>query len=200
MTASARTASVVAARPRRLVRRHLWGLPGLAIAFYAGPQAELHGLGLAPLLIFGIAPHLPALLGSRGVALFNAMHHPLLPLALLLAATGLLAPVWFVGALAWLSHIVVDWALAMVFAARMGPVEEDSRESRHSRVLRPRPPDGGRGHGLDGCTSPRSPWRSRGRVCMHRDPIARLLADNVGRRRDTRPRSSYAERQSLHPI
>ncbi len=112
MTASARTASVVAARPRRLVRRHLWVLPGLAIAFYAGPQAELHGLGLAPLLIFGIAPHLPALFGSRGVALFNAMHHPLPPLALLVAAaTGLLPPVGFVGALAWLSHIVVDWAL-----------------------------------------------------------------------------------------
>ncbi len=44
--------------------------------------------------------------------LFNAMHHPLVPLALLLpAATGLLSPVWAVGALAWFSHIVVDWAL-----------------------------------------------------------------------------------------
>jgi len=112
MTASARTASVVTARPRRLVRRHLWVVPGLAIAFYANSQAELHGLGLASLLIFGIVPHVPALFGSRAVALFNAMHHPLPPLALLLlAASGIVAPVWFVGALAWLSHLVVDWAL-----------------------------------------------------------------------------------------
>ncbi len=112
MTASARTASVVAARPRRLVRRHLLVVPGLAIAVYANAQAELYGLGLSPLLIFGIVPHVPALLGSRAVPLFNAMHHPLPPLALMLsAATGLLAPLWFVGALAWLSHIVVDWAL-----------------------------------------------------------------------------------------
>lgn len=112
MTASVRAVSVVAAKPRRLVRRHLWVVPGLAIAFYANAQAELYGLGLAPLLIFGIVPHVPALLGSRAVPLFNAMHHLLPPLTLLVAAaTGLLAPVWFVGALAWLSHIVVDWAL-----------------------------------------------------------------------------------------
>lgn len=112
MTASARTASVVAARPRRLLRRHLWVVPGLAIAFYANAQAELHGLGLAPLLIFGIVPHVPALLGSRAVPLFNAMHHLVPPLVLLVAAaSGFLAPVWFVGARAWLSHIVVDWAL-----------------------------------------------------------------------------------------
>lgn len=109
MTANGPALSVVAARPRRFVRRHLWVVPGLVIAFYANAQAELHGLGLAPLLIFGIAPHVPALFGSRAVALFNLMHHPLT--LLLLAATGLLGPGWFVGALAWLSHIVVDWAL-----------------------------------------------------------------------------------------
>ncbi len=112
MTASARTSPVVARRPRRLVRRHLWLVPGLAIAIYANAQATQHGVGLAPLLIFGILPHLPALFGARAVPQFNAMHHPLVPLVLLLAAaTGFLAPVWLVGALAWLSHIVVDWAL-----------------------------------------------------------------------------------------
>ena len=112
MTATAGTPSVVAQTPRRLVRRHLWLVPGLAIAVYANAQAGLQGVGLAPLLIFGIAPHLPALLGARAVPLFNAMHHPLVPLALLLpAATGLLSPVWLVGGLAWFSHIVVDWAL-----------------------------------------------------------------------------------------
>jgi hypothetical protein len=107
---------------RRLARRHLWLVPGLAIAFYANAQAGEHGLGLGVLLLFGIVPHLPALLSvrqphargqmaPRAVPLFNAMHHPAPPLVLLaLAAAGILSPFWFVGALAWFSHIVVDLA------------------------------------------------------------------------------------------
>ena len=40
------------------------------------------------------------------------MHHPVAPLALLaVAATGALSPFWLVGSIAWLSHIVVDWAM-----------------------------------------------------------------------------------------
>ena len=78
---------------------------------------------LAPVLIFGILPHLPVLLGRgqphapgqlarRAVPLFNVMHHPAVALALLaIAATGALSPFWLVGAIAWLSHIVVDWAM-----------------------------------------------------------------------------------------
>lgn len=110
-------------RMPRLTWRHLWLVPGLAIAFYANGQAGLHGLGLVPLLVFGIVPHLPVLLGfgqphargqlaPRAVPVFNAMHHPVAPLAMLsLAATGVLPAFWLVGALAWLSHIVVDWAM-----------------------------------------------------------------------------------------
>ena len=109
---------------RRMVKaRYLWVIPALAIAFYATGQAGLHGLGLVPLLVFGIVPHLPVLVGyvqphargqlaPRAVPLFNAMHHPIPPLAVLgLAAAGVLPPLWFVGALAWLSHIVIDWAM-----------------------------------------------------------------------------------------
>jgi len=111
MTANVRTVPVAATRQRRLKRRHLWLVPGLAIAVFANGQASLHGLGLVPLLAFGIAPHLPALLPGR-VRLFNLAHQPLVPLAVLAVATiGLLPPFWTVGALAWLSHIVVDWAL-----------------------------------------------------------------------------------------
>jgi Domain of unknown function (DUF4260) len=103
--------------------RHLWLVPGLAIAVYANGQSGIYGLGLAPVLIFGIVPHLPVLLGrgqphapgqlaARAVPLFNLMHHPAAPLALLLvAAAGVLPTFWLVGAMAWLSHIVVDWAL-----------------------------------------------------------------------------------------
>jgi hypothetical protein len=111
MTATVATTSQVVATPRRFKRRHLWLVPGLAIAIYANGQAQLHGLGIAPLLVFGIAPHLPALL-PREARLFNVLHHPLPPAAVFLGATaGLLPAIALVGSLAWLSHIVVDWAL-----------------------------------------------------------------------------------------
>ncbi len=71
-------------------------------------------------LLLGIVPHLTVLVGigqphargqlaPRAVPLFNAMHHPALPLALLgLATAGILSTFWLVGALTWLGHIVVD--------------------------------------------------------------------------------------------
>lgn len=110
-------------RRRRLKLRHLWLVPGLAIALYANWVSTEHGIGLIPLLAFGILPHATALVGfgqphgrgqlaPRAVPLFNVMHHPAVPLALFgVAAAGLLPAFWQVGALAWLSHIVIDWAL-----------------------------------------------------------------------------------------
>ena len=112
----------MARAPRRLGRRHLWLVPGLAVAIYANAEAAQHGLGIGVLLLFGIVPHLPVLLeigqprsrgqmATRAVPLFNAMHHPVPPLVVLgLAAAGVLSPFWLVGALAWFSHIVVDQA------------------------------------------------------------------------------------------
>ncbi len=125
MTAITQAGSAVVARPRRLRlrRRNLWLVPGLGLAVVANAQAADHALGLAPLLVFGIVPHLTVLLGlgqprarsqlaPRAVPLFNLMHQPVVPLAVLgLAAVGVLPPVWLVGALAWLGHIVVDWAM-----------------------------------------------------------------------------------------
>jgi len=111
------------ARPRRLALRHGWIVPGLALAIYANAVAADHGLGLVPVLIFGIVPHLTVLVGvgqphargqlaRRAVPLFNAMHHPALPLGLLgLAAAGILPAFWLAGAFAWLGHIAVDLAL-----------------------------------------------------------------------------------------
>ena len=123
MTAvSARSAAAPAAR-RRMKARHAILIPGLAIAIYANTVASQHELGLAPLLVFGILPHLTVLIGlgqphgrgqlaPRAVPTFNVMHHPAAPLALAaIAATGIIGPFWLVGALAWLSHIVIDWAL-----------------------------------------------------------------------------------------
>ncbi len=109
-------------RRLRLGRRHFWLIPGLAIAVYANAYSSRFGIGLVPLLAFGIIPHMPALLGvgqphgrgqmaARAVPLFNVMHHPVLPLVVIgFAAAGVLSPFWFVGGLAWFSHIVVDLA------------------------------------------------------------------------------------------
>jgi hypothetical protein len=120
MMTFARTRSVGVGRPRRLRLRHAWLVPGLGIALFANAQAGALQVGLVPLLVFGIVPHLTVLVGfgqphargqlaPRAVPLFNALHHPAVPLAVLgLAVTGVLPPFWLVGALAWLSHIVVD--------------------------------------------------------------------------------------------
>jgi hypothetical protein len=107
--------NVIAYRP---AIHHLWLVPGLAIALVANAQAAPLDLGLVTVLAFGIVPHLPVLLGIRrslptgAVVLFNAMHEPAVPLVLLvLAAIGGLPPVGLVAALAWLSHIVIDWGM-----------------------------------------------------------------------------------------
>jgi len=51
-------------------------------------------------------------MAARVVPAFNLMHHPLPPIALFaLGAAGVLPPVLSVGALAWLSHIVLGLAI-----------------------------------------------------------------------------------------
>ena len=108
----------------RLLRRHrLWLVPGLALAIFANTQSSEHGLGLVPVILFGILPHLPFLLGvrqprprghigTRAVPLFNAMHQPLVPVALVgVALTGLVPALGLVAGLSWLSHIVLDWGM-----------------------------------------------------------------------------------------
>jgi hypothetical protein len=113
----------VVAQPRRLALRHGWIVAGLGLAVFANMLAADHGLGIIPVLLFGIVPHLTVLLGigqphgrgqlaPRAVPLFNAMHQPALPLVLLgLGLAGILSTFWLVGALAWLGHIVVDLGL-----------------------------------------------------------------------------------------
>jgi deazaflavin-dependent oxidoreductase (nitroreductase family) len=104
---------------RRLRLRHLWILPGLAIAVFASGQAEALGVGIVPLLVFSIAPDVPRLLGlgqphapgqmpRRALPGFNVMHHPLPPLAMLgLGVAGVLPAALTVGAIAWLGHLVI---------------------------------------------------------------------------------------------
>lgn len=106
----------------RPTRRHLWIVPGLAVAIAAGQVGDEHALGLVPVLLFSIAPHVPAWLGRRAGRTFGVLHHPAVPAAIgALAVMGLVAPVWLVGALAWLGHIVIDWgtgSAVLPFAGR----------------------------------------------------------------------------------
>ena len=98
---------------RRLRLRYLWLVPGIGLALFSNTQASQLGVGIVPLLTFGILPDVPRLLGLRHPTmrlLHNAMHMP--PVALLVligaAVTGL-SPFVYVGALAWFGHIVVGW-------------------------------------------------------------------------------------------
>jgi hypothetical protein len=104
---------------RRIRVRHAWLIPGLAIMVYANLQVDPLGVGILPILAFGIAPDLPRLLGlgqpavpgriaSRAVPLFNLMHHPAPSIVLVaLGTAGVIPPALYVGGLAWLGHIVV---------------------------------------------------------------------------------------------
>jgi hypothetical protein len=119
-------------RRRQLRLRHLWVVPGLAIAVYASTLSQQHGLGIVPLLVFTIVPDVPRLLGlgqphrkgqlaARAVPLFNLLHHPVPPLALLgLAAAGILPPLWLVGGIAWLGHLVIGLAIGDRLRTRDG--------------------------------------------------------------------------------
>ena len=106
-------AKQVTGRRLRLRPRHLWLLPGIGLALFANTQASQLGVGLVPLLVFGIVPDLPRFVGLRRPAmlrLHNATHQPAVAVTVLIGAavTGI-SPAAYVGALAWLGHIVVGW-------------------------------------------------------------------------------------------
>ena len=121
-------------RRLRLRWRHLWIVPGLAIAIFANELGKTNGVGILLLITFGIAPDVPRLFGigrgnSRGVGslplrAFNLLHHPIAPAtAVVIAATGVLPTLWLVGALVWLSHVVIGWGVGDV---RRQPAEHRS--------------------------------------------------------------------------
>ena len=103
---------------RRLRARHLWLIPGLAVALFANEVGKANGVGILLLIAFGIAPDLPRLLGigrrrdhgigSFVVRAFNLLHHPAAAVAaVVVTATGVVPAVWLVGALVWLGHNVI---------------------------------------------------------------------------------------------
>jgi len=109
------TAALPSARPARrlrLRRRHLWLVPGLAIAIAANKLGEANGVGILALVAFGIMPDVPRLLRSRGRRLHDLLHQPLiatvaLSLSLAVAPSGVVPAVVLVATLVWFSHVVI---------------------------------------------------------------------------------------------
>jgi len=107
-------------RGRRLRRRHLWLIPGLAVAIYANTLGQANGVGILALIAFGIAPDIPRLFGTRGRPVHNVLHQPLLAAgaltvaAVAIATTNVLPIFWLVGALVWIGHVIVGWGVGDV--------------------------------------------------------------------------------------
>jgi deazaflavin-dependent oxidoreductase (nitroreductase family) len=109
-----------ASEGRRLRLRHLWIVPGLALAIVANQLGTTNGVGILALIAFGIAPDVPRLFGSRGRPLHNLTHHPIVAAAAV-AVTAVAAPamgvvpvVWLVASLVWFSHVVIGRAVGDV--------------------------------------------------------------------------------------
>jgi hypothetical protein len=103
----------------RLRRRHLWIIPGLAVAIAANKLGEANGVGILALIAFGIAPDLPRLLGARGRSAHAVLHHPVVATVAVLAAlavtpSGVVPLAILVAALVWFSHVVIGWGVGDV--------------------------------------------------------------------------------------
>jgi hypothetical protein len=123
MSAQATATPVRTPAGRRLRPRHLWIIPGLAIAL-VGSRTDSSLVAIGAMVVGGIAPHLLAVIAGigqprangrmapRGLTVFNAMHEPVVPAAIVLAQlSGLVPTLVFVAATAWLSHIVIGWGI-----------------------------------------------------------------------------------------
>ena len=97
---------------RRLRPRHLWLVPGLAIAIFANQLGNANGVGILGMIAFGIAPDVPRLIGSRGRPIHNLLHQPVAAIvAVGISVTGLVPTLWLVGSLVWVGHLVIGWAV-----------------------------------------------------------------------------------------
>ena len=96
-------------RGRRLRPRHLWLVPGLAIAIFANELGKGNGVGILALVAFGIAPDLPRLFGSaRAACAQPAAPADAAPVAAVADGghRGIVPVAWLVGSLVWLGHVI----------------------------------------------------------------------------------------------
>jgi len=103
-----RSTREASAGERRFPRwRHLWLVPGIAIAIYANQIGNSNGVGILALIGFGIMPDVPRLFGARGRGIHGLLHQELPALiAVAIAATGVVPVIFLVGALTWLGHVI----------------------------------------------------------------------------------------------
>ena len=138
-TAPSRPAERVTGRarlPMSLTHRLAHGTVGLGVLAGALLGAATWDTGLLPVVLFVLLPDsafLLALLPSRGAApdrgqlprhvvpVYNLLHHPAGPLALLaVAGADLVDRFWLVAGLAWFAHIAVDRAAGYGLRTREG--------------------------------------------------------------------------------
>jgi len=105
--------------PTRLTRP-AWLAVAVSMLALAIVEVGRHDLGVWPIVVFVMAPDLaflaaigaktePGRLAPRAVSLYNLVHRPVLPLAVIAAASFDVVPVfWFVAGLSWLAHIAID--------------------------------------------------------------------------------------------
>ena len=115
--------TLVAPLPQRWkTSRTLWLCVAVAGSASAVVAVMTDHVGLWPVVVFAIAPDLSFLAGAgesaspgqlpkNAVPVYNLVHRPLLPLALMIAASvGLVSEFWLAAGLSWLIHIAVDRA------------------------------------------------------------------------------------------
>ena len=125
MTTTATAGPISAPRPdfvRQVGRRATWLAFAAALIAFAVFEVGRHHLGPWPIVVFVMLPDLSFLAGAgvttehgqlapRAVPIYNFVHRPFVPLALIAAASfGLLPVFWFVAGLSWLAHIAIDHA------------------------------------------------------------------------------------------
>jgi hypothetical protein len=114
-------ATLVAPIDRRWkTSRTLWLVVAVAGGACAVVVAMIDHVGWWPVVVFAIAPDLsfiagfgqsaaPGQLPKKAVPVYNLVHRPLLPIAMMATASvGLVGGWWLAAGLSWLAHIAVD--------------------------------------------------------------------------------------------
>ena len=98
-------------RGRRLRPRHLWLVPGLAIAIFANELGKGTASGSWRSSPSGSPRTCRGCSGRRGRPAHNLLHQPMLAgaavaIAAVASAVSILPAAWLVGSLVWLGHVI----------------------------------------------------------------------------------------------
>lgn len=116
----------------RSATRPLHLVAGLLLLVASVVAAAAWGTGVSSVLVFAVLPdialvaavggqHAPGQLPARAVPAYNLLHHPAVPVAMLMAGlVGLLGTYWVVAGLAWAAHVAVDRGVGYGLRTRDG--------------------------------------------------------------------------------